>query len=114
MRVCLAIVTDLIFATRIRSAAEQAGWRFHQARSALQWEQGGEGEAPVLVLADMNAEGIESAEAIRYSRAHWPGARIVAYFAHVQSELRERAREAGADDVMPRSQFVAVLQDLFT
>ncbi|MCO6436466.1 MAG: response regulator [Phycisphaerae bacterium] len=114
MKSCLTVVTDLIFATRIRGAVLDAGWEFRQIRDQAALEQAAPGAVPDLVLVDMNAEGIESVSAIRYTKAHWPGARVVAFYAHVQTSLRDAALEAGADDVLARSQFVGALADLLS
>jgi hypothetical protein len=37
---------------------------------------------------------------------------VVGFFAHVQTELMQRARAAGFDEVLPRSAFVARLPDI--
>ena len=39
---------------------------------------------------------------------------VVAFFSHVQTELAQKATEAGCDMVMPRSQFTMRLPDLLT
>jgi DNA-binding NarL/FixJ family response regulator len=38
-------------------------------------------------------------------RAAAPDIRIVAFLSHVQRELAEQAKNAGCDEVMPRSSF---------
>ncbi|MEX0665526.1 MAG: DNA-binding response regulator [Acidimicrobiia bacterium] len=45
------------------------------------------------------------ADAVAAVRTAAPAARVVAYGAHVDGALLERARQDGADLVLPRSQF---------
>ena len=45
------------------------------------------------------------ADTVAAVRAAAPAARVVAYGAHVDEALLERARQDGADQVLPRSQF---------
>jgi len=103
---CIAIVSDMIFATRITGTAAQMGADctvvVDQAR--LQVVLGS--DPPELVFVDMNCAGISPDEAIRTVKSWCPAARVIAYYSHVQTELLERATAAGADDVWPRSAFV--------
>ena len=110
---CIAIVSDMIFATRITGTAEKVGAKCKvvSRRNALQ--DALESENPGTVLVDMNGDGISPEEAIRTVKSHCPNARVVAFFSHVQTELMERARAAGADDAWPRSVFVQRLPQFF-
>ncbi len=67
---------------------------------------------PRTVLVDMNCDGISPEEAIRTVKSQSMNARVVAFFSHLQTELMERARAAGADDAWPRSVFVQRLPQL--
>ena len=67
---------------------------------------------PRIVLVDLHCDGISPEEAIRTVKSHCQNARVVAFFSHVQTELKERAIAAGADDVWPRSVFVQRLGQL--
>ena len=109
---CIAIVSDMIFATRISATARKVGadCRIVKDPSALQ--EALESQNPATVLVDMNCDGISPEEAIRTAKSHCPNARVVAFFSHVQTELEEQARAAGADDVWPRSAFVQRLPQL--
>jgi len=110
---CLAVVSDLIFATRIRSTAESLG-------AACLVVATNDGIATALsradidlVIVDMHVSSMSPTEAIRLVKQLRTGARVVAYFSHVQTDLMRAAQEAGADDVWPRSKFVQELQGLF-
>ena len=112
MATCIAIVTDMIFATRITGTAEKVGGdcRITNDSRDLQDALGSENLGTVLV--DMNCDGISPEEAIRTVKSHCPNARVVAFFSHVRTELMERARVAGADDAWPRSAFVQRLPEI--
>ncbi len=68
--------------------------------------------APRTVLVDMHSDGLAPDEAIRSVKSACPHARVVAFFSHVQTELKAQAEAAGADDVWPRSAFVQRLPEL--
>lgn len=114
MAVCLAIVSDLIFATKIRSTAEALGSTCRVAASLGALEDALGSSAVGLAIVDMQVQGISAEEAIREIKAHRPATRVIAYFSHVQAELMTTAREAGADEAWPRSKFVQELPGLFT
>lgn len=103
---CIAVVSDMIFATRIRSTAEKAGAECRVVHSKDGLCQALEDCAPKAVLIDMDCDGVSAEESIRIVKAQRPHARVVAFFSHVQSEQRTQALAAGADDVWPRSMFV--------
>lgn len=110
---CVAVVDDLIFATRISATAQATGAACRVAatseavRSAVQELQ------PNLLIVDMNVRGVSPTEAIAHAGTLDPPPRVVAFFAHVQADLMRLAQEAGADAVWPRSRFVQELPGLF-
>ncbi len=106
MGTCIAVVSDMIFATRITSTAAKVGAKCRTVNGLGALQNALESEDPTTVLVDMNCEGVSPVEAIRMVKSHCPSARVVAFFSHVQTELMEQATEAGADDVWPRSAFV--------
>ena len=109
---CIAIVSDMIFATRITGTAKKVGAKCEIVKDPGALQASLESDDPGTVLVDMNCDGISPEEAIRTVKSHCPNARVVAFFSHVQTELMERARVAGADDVWPRSVFVQRLPQL--
>ncbi len=109
---CIAIVSDMIFATRITGTADKVGAKCKIVKDPDTLQDALESENPGTVLVDMHCDGISPEEAIRTVKSHRPNARVVAFFSHVQSELMEQARAAGADDVWPRSAFVQRLPEL--
>ena len=112
MATCLAIVTDMIFATRITGTAEKVGAKCKVVNDPNAFQDALASGKPRTVLVDMNCDGISPEEAVRTVKSQCPNARVVAFFSHVQTELREQAMAAGADDVWPRSAFVQRLPEL--
>jgi DNA-binding NarL/FixJ family response regulator len=115
----IAVVTDLIFSTKITGTAKALGAEVRVARNlgALKMhldaqEAEGAGGGRGLVIVDLNASGVDPIEAVRVAKAHGSGVRVVAFLSHVQADLAAAAREAGADAVMARSAFVEKLPGL--
>ena len=108
----LAFLSDLIFSTKISSTAKALGVEVHVVRTLDALRQRLEADPVTLLLIDLNATGDDPVEAIRVARRMTPPPRTIAYLSHVQTELAEQARRTGADEVIPRSAFVARLPDL--
>jgi len=108
----VALVTDLIFATKITSTAASLGVAVRICRNSSSLVSETEAVCPPTAIVDLNADVPDPVDAIRQLRALNRRPRIIAYVSHVQADLARAAREAGADDVMPRSAFAANLPDL--
>ncbi len=108
----IAIVSDMIFATRITGTAEKIGTKCRVVNDPDALQDALESGKPRTVLVDMNCDGISPEEAIRTMKSQCTNARVVAFFSHVQTELKEQAKAAGADDAWPRSVFVQRLPEL--
>ncbi|MDX1673540.1 MAG: hypothetical protein R3314_01965 [Longimicrobiales bacterium] len=101
----VALVMDLMFASRVRGAAPEAVI----ARSpAALLEAVGPGTR--LVLVDLQAR--DALEALEGLRDRPSEVRVVAWGPHVMEEALAAAREAGADEVLPRGAFVRQLPQL--
>lgn len=110
--------SDLIFATKIHATAEAMGVPSRPARSGDMLQQrldciddGKLNDAVTGVLVDLSL-GDDAAAMIRQAKAANPDIPVVAFGSHVATALLQSARDAGADFVMARSQFVAVLPQL--
>jgi len=108
----LALVTDLIFSTKITGTGRSVGVAVRVVKSEAALSAALEEQRPVAVLVDMNAEGPNGLAAIELCRAHTSEPEVIAYLSHVQKELAEQASAAGAHRVMPRSVFSAELPAL--
>ena len=68
---------------------------------------------PKLVIVDLNARNnpLAAAEQIRAKQPDLP---IIGFLSHLQTELAAKAKSAGFQQVMPRSQFTASLPQILT
>lgn len=106
---------DLIFATRIRATAEGLGLTTRPVRNAemldnrLQQVDDGKPNAPVTALLLDLDTGEPGLALIEQAKRHDPTLPVIAFGAHVATDLLAAARERGADAVMPRGAFTAKL-----
>lgn len=114
MHESLAIVSDLIFSSRIAGTASAAGGACRTVRRREDLDAALAQGPPQLVLVDMLIEDLDPAAAIAAVRAAGPSTRIIAFFPHQQRDLAAQAQAAGADETWPRSRFVQELPGLFT
>lgn len=103
--IVLALVRDLIFASKISASARAANVECRILRDPKLLEtQSGE-----LLLVDLNEPGAIEAAAAWQRACSRP---VVGFVSHVDVERIERAREAGLTKVMARSGFVEALPAL--
>lgn len=112
MAATVAVVTDLIFATKIRGTADATGGSVKLVRDTAGLSAALAEGGVRLVIVDLNADRLDPGAVVRAAKASADPPRVVAYFSHVQGELAKAAREAGADEVMARSAFVERLAGL--
>ena len=102
MAFVLALVPDLLFGSQVQGMLTAAG---HEARLAgsEQAVLDAVGEADVLVV-DLTADtrGADLVESLR-ADGMLGSARTLAFYSHVEADVRERAEQAGFDLVVPRS-----------
>lgn len=106
-----AVVPDLYFATRIAATARAAGVELEllPAPRAAEWVRQA---PPAVMLIDLNAPG--AVELVAALKTVAPTLPVVGFYSHVETTLKTGALAAGADAVLPRSQFVARLAVLLT
>jgi DNA-binding NarL/FixJ family response regulator len=92
----VAFVPDLLFGSNVVGALSAAG---HEVRLVSELSADA-GDADVLVV-DLTAEAGERIELVRSLPPHH--ARTLAFYSHVEADVRERAERAGFDLVVPRS-----------
>ncbi len=96
---------DLIFSAKVSSTGAAVNVPVRVVRTVVDLEPGAS-----MLLVDLDADG--ALDAIDRCRTMVPTPRIVAFGPHVRADLLTAAREAGADEVLPRSAFVARLPQL--
>lgn len=109
----LAIVGDLIFASKIGQTAKLAGIGVDFA-NAEQKVMDFAAQQPRLIIIDLNFNTINPLSLIGQLKQH-PGLQqstILGFLSHVQADLKLAAQNAGCDLVMPRSAFSKDLSDI--
>ena len=89
----VAFIPDLLFGSNVVGMLKAAG---HE----VQLTSAPSGEADLLVV-DLTAEAPQRLEQVREVRR--PSLRTLAFYAHVEADVRAAALEAGFDLVVPRS-----------
>jgi CheY-like chemotaxis protein len=114
IRVIIVAVDDLMFASRISSAAKALGVEIAFARSPEAIVEAVRTKAPRLVILDLNSAKVRPLEAIAALKADAALATVptVGFVSHVQADLIAEARRAGVDQVLARSAFVTQLPQL--
>ena len=98
----LALVPDLLFASKVQAMLAGEGHEVRIASAPPDPEQLDHTDVLVVDLADRGLDGVEVVRALRVGERA-PRVRVLGFFAHVEPEVRERALQAGFDLVVPRS-----------
>jgi hypothetical protein len=101
----IVLVRDLMFSSRISAAARAADVPVTMLRdpSALAGAQGRR------LIVDLNQPGALDASA-EWKRS--TSGEVIGFVSHVDADTIDRARQAGIDQILPRSRFVEVLPGL--
>ena len=102
-----ALIDDIFFQSKLLETAKHAGVElkaFSSSDALLAALNRANGAAPRLIIIDLNARSspIETIAAMRARDSQIP---VVSFFSHVQTELAQRARDAGCTEILPRSKF---------
>jgi CheY-like chemotaxis protein len=110
----LALVPDLMFASRIEATLRPLGYRVTVVKDAAALQAAARGDGPALVLVDLAARGVEVSATIAALRADAiTGALpIVAFGPHLDETARQAAAAAGADAVVANSRLALDLPRL--
>ncbi len=98
-----ALVPDLLFGSKVKAMLEAAGHDVELAMSETDvWDQ--IAGTDVLVV-DLTTEDVDGAKLLDTLRAGGEAGRVkaLAFYSHVDVDVRRRAEEAGFDLVVPRS-----------
>ncbi len=110
----LAVVDDLMFTSKIRSAATHLGVPLAFARSAEAALAEMRKSAPTLVIFDLNSPRTNPIAIVAAMKAEPALASIptLGFVSHVDTGTIEAARQAGMDEVLARSAFTAQLGEI--
>lgn len=100
---------DLMFTSRVESAAAQLGFQLSSAATLDRCVELGDGEPIELFIFDLTTRGCESAGVAEAVSQHWPDAALLAFGPHVHEANLAAAQAAGFDEVLTRGQFNAQL-----
>jgi PleD family two-component response regulator len=112
----LALVDDLMFASKIRSAAAQLGIQVSFERSSEAALASMRTNPPSLVIFDLNnprTHPIATQTAMKQDQT-LASIRTVGFVSHVDAATIDAARAAGVGEVLPRSAFSARLPELLS
>lgn len=110
----VALVADLIFASRIRGAASTIGVSAVTVQTAEAVRERVREARPRVILLDLDARSVDVPQLIRElkRRENTEEIPVVAFVSHVRTDAIQAARDAGADRVLARSAFVRELPEL--
>jgi hypothetical protein len=105
----LVAVRDLLFRSRIQAAAERLGVAIRVAPRGAPLSEAARDLGAGTALVDLGEPGV--LDEIR--RVKQAGAvRVVGFLGHLQVDLAEAARDAGADEVLSRGELAQRLDDV--
>jgi CheY-like chemotaxis protein len=109
----LAVLDDLFFNVKIADAAKRAGLELIVVKSA-EAALAKLAEKPLLVILDLNYAPVDPVKLASAMKAtEFRSVPVIGYASHVQTELRQRAQEAGCDRVIARSAFSSNMSGIF-
>ncbi len=106
----VAVVSDLIFESKISATAGVVGAAVRVVRSLAAAEALEPGAAALII--DMNLPAGDPLAYVRGLRERRPRLPVVAFVSHVQTELIRATRAAGVTNVLAKSAFTTQLADL--
>jgi hypothetical protein len=105
----LVAVRDLVFRSKIHAAAGRLGVPVRLAPRGLPLADAVRELGGGVALVDLSEPGV--LEQVRAAKQAG-GVRVVGFLGHLDVDLARAAREAGADEVLSRGQFVQRLDEL--
>ncbi len=113
----LVLTGDLLFGSRVQAALAGAGHEVEllpdgeRLQGALDDPGAGPATVVVLDLTDDSLDGVEVARGLA-AAGRLRGVGTLAFYSHVDTEIRARAEAAGLDLVVPRSRMAREGPDL--
>jgi hypothetical protein len=101
-----ALIDDLFFTSKLQAVAKEVGTEVVFCRSADAVPPDSD-----RILVDLNASTFDSTAEIGQLKAR-QATPITAFVSHVQVDLKTRAENAGANEVLPRSVFTLRLAEI--
>jgi len=108
---CVLLCDDFFFANKITGTAQALGIAVKEVTSLSAACGFASDENVRLIIVDLNTPGIDVAELIAALPDENRPA-VIAFDSHVNTERIQSARDAGCDQVLPRSRFTAELPEI--
>lgn len=110
----LVAVDDLLFSSKIRTVAKQAGVDIVFARSPAEIIDQARSAKPTLAIFDLNSAKTDPIETVASMKRdpELRSIRTLGFVSHVHTAVIEAARSAGIDDVLARSAFAGNLPEI--
>lgn len=107
----LIAVPDLLFRSKLRDAARDAGADTSSGSTPGVVLERARETRPEVVVVDLADERLEPFDLIRKLKAEpsLSATRVVGFFSHVRLDIRDAAKAAGCDVILPRSVVVSAL-----
>ena len=108
-----ALIDDIFFQAKLIETAKHTGVDLKSFSAGDTLLAEANQAPPKLIIVDLNARNAptETIAALRSRNSRIP---VIAFFSHVQTDLAQRARQAGCTEVMPRSKFTKDLAAIFS
>ncbi len=110
----VGVVSDLMFGSKITGTAQAVGVDAATVSTIEALGTALDGGQVRLVMVDMSLPGDLAPAALRRCADHPSTPTTIAFYAHVQTDLKAAAAQAGADQIMTNGQFAQQLPQLIT
>ena len=110
----LASVDDLFFRSKVRTTAKHLGIEITFAATSDEMVAQAKSLQPTLVIFDLNSQKMDAIATIAALKADAATSAVptIAFASNVHTDLIAAAKQAGADNVLPRSAFAGRLADI--
>jgi CheY-like chemotaxis protein len=110
----LVAVDDLLFSSKIRTTAKQAGVELTFARTPPEILERARALRPDLLILDLNSAKADPIATVATLKRdpELASIRTLGFVSHVHTGIIDAAKAAGIDAVMPRSAFAGQLGDI--
>ncbi len=114
IRTVVAVVDDMFFVSKIRATGKALGMIVKFPRTAEAFRATVSDETPHLIVVDLHNEKMDPFDLATEVKTdeRLKDIPLLGFFSHVQAELQRRAREAGYDEILPRSLFARDLANI--
>src|SRR5215211_8405491 len=115
-QIIISVVEDMFFASKIRAVAEAVGAEISSPRNQEAIVLKARATKPRLILVDLHNQRIDPLALARELKSdeELRNIKLIAFFSHVETELRQNALAAGFDQVVPRSVFTRDLPEILS